>query len=241
MKKQKIKFPDTIILAGGLGTRLKPVINDLPKCMAPIDGKPFIDFILDYCTRQGLKRFIFCLGHLKEIIIDHLSSRNDCETLFSIEKKILGTGGAIKNAENFICSNQSIILNGDTFVDINFSKLIDWHNDKGSEITLVINKINDPARYGLVNFDHNNKIQSFIEKKEGVKSGWINSGVYIINNSILESLTEGEYYSLERDLFPKYLNKRFFAYQNDGIMIDIGTPESYLKSQSIIKLLNTYD
>ena len=156
-----------------------------------------------------------------------------------VEKNILGTGGAIKNAESYIHSKQSIILNGDTFVDINYPQLIDWHNDKGSEITLVINKIDDPSRYGLVNIDNNNKIKSFIEKKEGLKSGWINSGVYIINNSVLKSLAKGEYFSLEKDLFPKYLNKSFFAYKNDGTMIDIGTPESYLESQSIIHSFST--
>lgn len=238
MKKKKIKLPDTIILAGGLGTRLKPVINDVPKCMAPIDGKPFIDFVLDYCTKQGLSRFIFCLGYHKEKIMDHLSNRKNCEILFSIEKKILGTGGALKNAESYIRSKQSIVLNGDTFVDINYPQLIDWHNDKGSEITLVINKNDDPGRYGLVSIDNNNKIKSFIEKKEGLKSGWINSGVYIINNSVLKSLAKGECFSLEKDLFPKYLNKSFFAYKNDGIMVDIGTPESYLQSQSIIHSFN---
>jgi len=229
-----IKDIDTVILVGGLGYRLKKVLKDIPKCLAPINGTPFIDIILDNCIDQGLQRFIFCVGYLKEKIMDHLTNRKDCEIIYSTEKTSLGTCGAIKNAESYIRSKQSIILNGDTFVDINYQKLIDWHNHTRSEITLVISKINDTSRYGLVNFDQNNKIKSFVEKKEGAKSGWINSGVYIINNKVLDSLTQGEYYSLEKDLFPNYINKNFFAYKNDGFLIDIGTPESYLESQSIL-------
>ena len=109
---------DTVILAGGLGTRLKSVLNDKPKCLAPINGKPFIDILLDYCIKQGFKRFILCVGYLKEQIIEYLNNRSDCEIIFSEEDEPLGTAGAIKNSEPFIKSDPILIMNGDSFINV---------------------------------------------------------------------------------------------------------------------------
>ena len=115
-----------MILAGGLGTRLQPVLKDKPKCLAPINGTPFIDILLADCIKQGLQRFILCVGYLKEQVIEHLSNRNDCEIIFSMEDKTLGTGGALKNAEPHIKSDPVLVMNGDSYVKYNINDLISW-------------------------------------------------------------------------------------------------------------------
>ena len=105
-----------MILVGGLGTSLQPALKDKPKCLALINGKPFIDILIDRCILQGLNRFIICVGHLKEQVIDHLDNRKDCEIIYSEEDKPLGTGGAIKKAHEYSVSNDTFIINGDTIL-----------------------------------------------------------------------------------------------------------------------------
>ena len=100
-----------ILLAAGLGTRLRSITDSVPKCLVPINGKPFIEILLDDCIKQGLRRFILCVGYLKEQVIEHLSQRNDCEIVFSLEEESLGTGGALKNAERHIKTDHFIVLN----------------------------------------------------------------------------------------------------------------------------------
>ena len=222
---------DTVILVGGLGTRLQPVLKDKPKCLAPINGKPFIDILLDDCINQGLRRFILCVGYLKEQVIEHLSSRIDCEIIFSVENKPLGTYGAIINAEKHINCDQLLVLNGDTFVEINYNKLIEWHNKKNSDITIVLNYLENIGRYGLVTIDSNSKINGFIEKGTDSGAGWINVGVYLINKLILKVITVNQNISFEYDIFPDYIGKSIYGFRNDGNMIDIGIPVSYDEAQ----------
>jgi len=222
---------DTVILAGGLGTRLMPVLKDIPKCLAPINGRPFIDIILDNCIDQGLQRFIICVGYLKEQVIEYLRDRNDCEIVFAKEEELLGTGGALKNAEKYLTGDQFLVLNGDTFVPINYNRLIDWHRKINSFLTMVINYSNNTSRYGSVRVDKNSKIIKFVEKDESLKAGWVNAGGYLMNKAILEKIAAGANVSLEKDLFLDCLGEDFFGFKNQRQMIDIGIPASYKKAQ----------
>ena len=222
---------DTMILAGGLGTRLQSVLNDKPKCLAPINGKPFIEILLDDCIKQGLRRFILCVGYLKEQVIEHLSQRNDCEIVFSLEEELLGTGGALKNAERHIKTDHFIVLNGDTFLEVNYNEIIDWHCKKNADITMVINYFQNVGRYGSVTFDSNSKIIGFFEKGINQGYGWINAGVYVMVKSILKEIELNINSSLEFDLFPDCIGKSIYGYKNEGNMIDIGTLVSYDEAQ----------
>ena len=224
---------DAIILAGGLGTRIRSILEDTPKCLAPINGKPFIDILIDDLVKKGFKRFIICIGHLKEKIVHHLEKRNDCTIIFSEENQLLGTAGAIKNAEKLILSNKFIVLNGDTFVDVDFAR---WcKNTKELEsICLIKNK--NSGQYGSVTIDKKGLVKCFLEKtKNNISESYINAGRYFFSKETLSEIPNGEVYSLEYNLFPKLIEKRSissFIIKNQ--IIDIGTPESYKTAQKIL-------
>jgi len=222
---------DTVILAGGLGTRLKPVFKDKPKCLVPINGKPFIDFLLDNYVEQGLKRFILCVGYLKEQVIEHLGNRNDCEIAFSEEHEPLGTGGALKEAQGLIKSDPYIVLNGDSFIDINIFEYLQWFQSNNNDISMVITKKNNSKRYGNVNFDGKGLITSFEEKNNSSLTTSINAGLYIFKKNIINFSSFGYEFSLETELFPTLIELGISAFHCDEKFIDIGTEKSYQNAQ----------
>tara|TARA_B100000700_G_C15017447_1_gene844029 strand:+ start:965 stop:1648 length:684 start_codon:yes stop_codon:yes gene_type:complete len=224
---------DTIILAGGLGTRIRSILDDTPKCLAPINGRPFIDLLIDDLIKKGFKRFIVCVGYLKEKIIHHLERRNDCIIVFSEENQLLGTAGAIKNAEKFILSKRFIVLNGDTFVDINFTH---WHNNLKELESISLIKSKNSGQYGSVVIDKKGFLKSFLEKTTtNISENYINTGRYFFSKETLSEIPTGQKYSLEYDLFPKLIKKRnISSYIIKNQIIDIGTPESYKTAQKLL-------
>jgi NDP-sugar pyrophosphorylase family protein len=223
--KLDISLIDTVILAGGLGTRLRGVLSDKPKCMAFVNGRPFIDILLDHYIAQGLKRFIICVGYKREQVIQHLNNRIDCEIIFSMETRQLGTGGALKNAQGLIKSDPYIVLNGDSFIDINIFEYIKWFQ------SIVITKMINSKRYGNVNFDGNGLITSFEEKNNSSLTNSINAGVYLFKKNIINFSSYGDEFSLEMELFPTLIEQGISTYLCDGKFIDIGTEKSYQNAQ----------
>ncbi len=232
MKLSKI---DTVILAGGLGTRLKKILNNEPKCMALINGKPFIDILLDNLVSQGLKRFIICVGYLREQVIQHLKHRNDCDIIFSEEVKPLGTGGALKKAEKLIVSDSYIVINGDSFINIDLYKYIHWFKLNQNDISIVITKIGDSKRYGNVAFDKDGLITNFIEKNNSELSAYINTGVYLFRKNAVDFSLFGDKFSIETDFFPYFTKQGIKIYYFEGKFIDIGTKNSYQNAQLFFK------
>ena len=214
-----------MILAGGLGTRLKSVLNDKPKCLAPINGKLFIDILLDYCIKQGFKRFILCVGYLKEQTIEYLNNRSDCEIIFSEEDEPLGTAGAIKNAEPFLKSDPILIMNGDSFIDANLNNFIDWHLRIRSDVSILLTETLNVNHYGSVKIDNEGNILGFYEKHDSPESGVINAGVYLFNKALLNRIPQGLYYSFEKQFFPSLVNNTLKGYICKEELIDIGTPK----------------
>ena len=216
---------DTVILAGGLGTRLQPVLKDKPKCLAPINGKPFIDILLDNFIDQGLQRFIICVGYLKEQIIEHLRERNDCEIVFSVENEPLGTGGALKNAETYIKSDPFLVMNGDSYTNINFtSMLVDHINSKGL-ITIGVSKVVDNSDFGVVIFNKSLRITGFSEKLI-CTSKYVNAGVYLFQKELITMMPRKRNFSLEKDVFENiYQSELCYAYNCIDDFVDIGTPD----------------
>ena len=234
MKKDIVDLSrvDTVILAGGLGTRLKPILKNRPKCLALINGKPFIDILIDNLIEQGLKRFIICVGYLQEQVIQHLTCRNDCEIVFSKEYKPLGTGGALKKAQYLIKSDLYMVLNGDSFIEINISEYIQWFRLSKNNISLVVTKINNSERYGIVNIDENGLITSFKEKNNQSITNIINAGVYLFKKDIYNFSSYDDEFSLEFEFFPSLIEQGISTYHCQGKFIDIGTEKSYKKSKS---------
>ena len=219
---------DVLILVGGKGARLHSVVNDRPKPMADINGHPFLNKLIEYVSSFGNNRIILCAGHMAEYLIEYYNDQElPIEIVFSVEDIPLGTGGAIKNAEKYIRSDDFLVMNGDSFCPVNLNDLTSFHYMKNAQISMAVAKVNNVKDYGLIRFNTSRKILSFEEKKHSDENGYINTGIYIFNKSILRDIPPNTNYSLEDDFFPSVLEKRFFAYIVENEVLDIGTPERY--------------
>ena len=214
---------DILILCGGKGNRLKSIINNIPKPMVRINNKPFLDILITQYKKLGFDRFILCVGYKKEIIKKYYSDKKE-NIIFSEEDVLLGTGGAIKNAEDKILSDNFIVINGDTFSSINLKKILKYHIDNKSIATIVLKRNKDKLDYGNVIIDKKNRIISFNEKMISTDS-YINCGIYFLNKSIFKYFPKGNIFSLERDIFPNLIVKKYFGYITNTKFYDIGTPE----------------
>jgi len=219
---------EAIILAGGLGTRLQSVISDVPKCMAPVNGIPFIHFIITYLKKEGVERFIFSLGYKSEMLIDYVNNHfSGLDIEYVIEDTPLGTGGAIKLACSKTKSTDVLILNGDTLFNINLKDLSEFHTDKKADFTVALKEMSNFSRYGSVEMDNNYAIKAFNEKKYCEK-GFINGGIYVLN--VKRFMTEAlpDVFSFEKDFLEKYIGrKKFYGLECEYYFIDIGIPEDY--------------
>ena len=218
-----------LILAGGFGTRLKSITGDeIPKPMVSIWGKPFIEHQIMFLKEQGIRDIIIAVHHLSDVIKSYCGDGRLWLTniTYSEEEKPLGTAGAIKNAKKYL-DDTFIVLNGDTFSNIDLKKLVEFHKNNQNKATVALTKIEDTKNYGSV-FLEGDKIKSFSEKIEG--SGFINRGVYVFEPEVLKLIDEEKNVSLEKELFPKMAQEgNLFGYLNEGYFIDIGRPETYQK------------
>jgi D-glycero-alpha-D-manno-heptose 1-phosphate guanylyltransferase len=225
IRPEKLLDVDVLILCGGFGNRLRDVVKDKPKCLVPINGKPFIDILLDDYIEQGLNRFVLCVGHLHEKIIEYLKGRINCEIIYSIENNPLGTGGAIKKAIPFIESDNIVIANGDSICTVNYLRLMKYHCGKTSDFTMVLSEDHTRTDAGNVNINRDNRIVGFQEKNTKSR-GYINSGIYILHKDCFKQFPNKDQFSLEYDYFPKLFSSvRCFGFPVDSALYDIGTPE----------------
>ena len=225
-----------IILAGGLGTRLRSAVPDLPKCMAPVAGKPFLEHVIDYFHQQGIHEFIFAVGYKSEIIIDFVKSRYpQLIADFSIEKELLGTGGAIRLAAGMARYKNVLVSNGDTIFKIDVKQLSDFHQTALADCTIVLKPMTNFERYGVVEISTGNKINSFKEK-QFYETGLISGGIYALN---VESFLKEELpqkFSFENDyLEALYKQRNMFGIVQDRYFIDIGIPSDYEQAQTDFK------
>ena len=225
-----------VILAGGFGTRLAHVVSDVPKPMAPIKKKPFLEYIIKTLKKQGFDSFIFLTGYKSECIEKHFKSLKNAA--FIKEETALGTGGAILNAYDKL-DDEFYVINGDTFFDIDYSILENFGKNK--PITLALRYTNNIERYGFVEIDDDFKIKSFVEKgklPENRIDGFINGGIYYVHKSVLKPYADkfnNEFISLETEIFPKLLaNNDLYGLPIGGCFIDIGIPEDYYRAQDLI-------
>lgn len=223
---------EAIVLAGGFGTRLREVVSDVPKPMAPVNGKPFLEYLLKDLSKKGIKHAILAVGYKKEIIKEYFKNRyENIEITYSEELTPLGTGGAIKKAIKLTKEEDIFIINGDTFFDVDLKRMKEFHTENKSTLTVTVKEMENFDRYGSLAIKEN-KIIEFEEKKTKDK-GKINGGIYLIKKDLLNRV-EKESFSFEKEVLEdKRIEKH--SYESKGYFIDIGIPEDYYR---IIKKLN---
>lgn len=225
---------DVIILAGGLGTRLRSVVSEVPKCMAPIRSNPFLEYLLNQLKAYNINKVILSVGYLSEIIYNWVEEVRDnypFKIEFSKEDEPLGTGGAIKKALNLVTSEEAFIVNGDTFFNIDFNEFLRLHTLSASPISLALKPMTNFNRYGNVELNENGQIINFSEKKE-CSAGQINGGIYILNRELLLSYNLPTKFSFEVDFLQKIVKENLVhGYLFDNYFIDIGVPEDYERGQ----------
>ncbi|MBK8611126.1 MAG: nucleotidyltransferase family protein [Chitinophagaceae bacterium] len=221
-----------IILAGGLGTRLRTVVSELPKCMAPVADKPFLFFVIEYLLSQGIDKFIFSLGYKSELITKYLDDQYpSLNKQYAIEEEPLGTGGAIKLACGLTADEQVLILNGDTIFKANLDTLSSFHINTGADCTLTLKPMQDFNRYGVVELKNNSSISSFKEKKY-YASGLINGGIYALRVAAFLNEDWPQKFSFEKDYLEAFVDKRkIYGIVQREYFIDIGIPEDYERAQ----------
>lgn len=227
---------EAIILAGGLGTRLREAVPDLPKCMAPVAGKPFLSYVIDHLRMQGIERFIFSLGYKWGVIEEYLQKEYSTLDYTSvIEGEPLGTGGAIHLALQKSSTENIVLANGDTLFKINLDEVAKLHKAQNAECTLTLKPMHHFDRYGVVEINDAGKILSFKEK-QFYQEGFINGGIYLLNKKKFLSHSFSEKFSFEKDYLEKYDKEgNFFGSCQEGYFIDIGIPEDYNKAQIDLK------
>ncbi len=222
---------EAIILAGGLGTRLRSAVPDLPKCMASVAGKPFISFVIDYYKTQGIEKFIFSLGYKHEVIEQFLDEQyGDLSKQYVIEQEPLGTGGAILLACARATDKNVLILNGDTLFNIDLSVLASFHTSHHAHCTLSLKPMQQFDRYGVVELNGDQSVKNFKEKQY-YETGLINGGVYALQVNTLLSESLPEKFSFEKDYLETFYAQRpMFGIIQDAYFIDIGIPADYEKA-----------
>jgi len=220
---------DVLVLAGGLGKRLRTVVLDRPKSLAEIHGRPFLYYLFDQLETAGCRRVVLCTGDRAsqvEQVLRHCPHK--LELHFSPEKAALGTAGALGLAAQHVRSDRALVLNGDSFVDTDLQGFADWYAALDFEVGLVAVRVPDAARFGTLDIREDGRINAFVEKCGAASPGWINAGIYMIERQRLAELPKDRAVSLETEIFPQWAAQGVMgAYRVHDRFIDIGTPDSY--------------
>jgi len=233
------QLPPAVILAGGLGTRLRDVYASGPKCLAPVAGRPFLDYVLTWLRLQGVTKVVLCVGYKRNSIKKYVGGGRKwgLTVKYSVEQRLLGTAGALKKAEHLIAGDRMLVIHGDTLVKADLKELLRFHESQSAQVTMMVTPVKDARRYGSVRLDRRQRIKAFLEKKrKGQRADGarrlINAGIYVLEKSVLAGMSTRTPTSLERDVFPRLLqtgNIRGLVIQ--GRFIDIGIPEDFRRAQ----------
>jgi D-glycero-alpha-D-manno-heptose 1-phosphate guanylyltransferase len=223
------------VLCGGAGTRLRPVLADRPKSMALISGTPFLQLLLDRLRSQGVGDVILGTGYMAEKIESSFGCGNKfaLRIQYSREDEPLGTGGALKLAEPLI-SDPVLVLNGDSYVEWSLVPMLELLTAKDADMVVVLHAVADVARYGSVALDNDGRITQFLEKGARGGPGLINAGVYLLRKQIVRHLPAGTAISLEREVFPRLLDRGVYGLICKGLFIDIGIPDDFKRAQTLL-------
>lgn len=224
---------EAVILAGGFGTRLADVVKDVPKPMAPVGGRPFLEFVLDDLIAQGIDRIHLAVCHKKESIMNHFGrSYRDAEILYSVEDRPLMTGGAVRLAMEQCQEERVFVLNGDTFFRVDIQKLRAFSQSHAFPFVMTVRKMEECSRYGMLELGDDGAASGYAEKEHGGE-GFINGGFYDMARTALRSYPER--FSLEEEYIPKAMSQGDVgAVPFSGFFIDIGIPEDYARAQRLL-------
>jgi len=222
-----------LILAGGEGTRLRPLTSTIPKPVVPLVGRPFISYMLEWLRGHGVEDVILGCGFMADRVRDVLGDGSGLgiSLRYLEEPRPLGTGGALKFAEDLL-EDRFFMLNGDVLTDIDLTAQLEAHERTGARATLALVPVDDPSAYGLVRLDADGAVNAFVEKPgpEQTDTNLINAGAYILDRSVLDGMPPaGTNVSIERDVFPTLVGRGLYGYEANGYWLDIGTPDRYLQ------------
>jgi NDP-sugar pyrophosphorylase family protein len=225
---------DAIVLCGGAGTRLRSVTGDAPKSLATIGDRPFLDILISQLRRHGFKHVILAVGYQRDLIRSHFDNRShDISLEYSIESMPLGTGGALRNAVDFVNTESVLVMNGDSYTDADLSRFAADHRESRADVTVLVVPTDGRVDCGLVSVDPDGRVLGFKEKQSATGMQYVNAGIYMVAKEILYEMAPNQRVSLEEELFPRLLaeGKDVRAFHHSGECIDIGTPERYLNAQ----------
>ena len=222
----------TIVLAGGLGTRLASITSDIPKPMALIGSRPFLEYLLDYLVEQGIEQVVLAVSHKWEVIRDHFGdSYREMSLSYSVEDQPLGTGGAIRQALGLLTEDEAVVLNGDTLFRVDLESMANSHRNGGTRLSIALKQVPDSGRFGRVEVSADGVIADFLEKSTG-GPGWINGGVYMLHRKLFADFPMPTKFSFEQDLVEPNIDRiQPRAFQSDAYFIDMGVPEDYQRAQ----------
>ncbi len=228
---------EAIILAGGFGTRLQEVVNDLPKSMALVNGRPFLEYLLDYLKVAGVNHVVLSVGYKRDAIMNHFGSAyRDIKINYAEEEEPMGTGGGIRLALWKIEGMRAFALNGDSMFRVDLNKMMDAHTKKKADITIALRELPDTGRYGRVTINKNHRIKGFEEKQKDAGRGYINGGIYVIEKTFLMEPEFRGRFSIEKDCFEQHFAiSRMFGFPSKAYFLDIGIPETFKQAQDDFK------
>jgi len=229
-----------VLLVGGMGTRLRPVVPSKPKPLASLGSNSFLELLIRQLSHQGICRLVLCTGYLSDQIENEFDDGRAWGVAIEYSKEPcpLGTAGAVKLAQRYLLDRPDfLVMNGDSFLEIDFRQLIQFHRAHGGLVSMAVSRVPNATRYGTVEVDAGGRVIGFAEKTGSESPGLINAGVYVFNHAVLEHIPDRPA-SLERDVFPRLLDRGLYALEQHGMFIDIGTPEDYARAQQLCDRLN---
>jgi histidinol-phosphate phosphatase family protein len=221
------------VLAGGVGTRLRSKVWDRPKVLAEVAERPFLAYLLDQLAAAGCRSVVLCTGYLGEQV--ECAFGNDYGPLhlvYSREQTPLGTGGALRLALPHIKSDPVLVMNGDSYCDIDVNAFWNWHGRRQVPASIALTRVGPSERFGRVKIDADARVTEFAEKQGGGEPGWINAGIYLLSQKLIRSIPEGASSSLERNVFPQWVGRGLMGYMSLGRFVDIGTPDDFVAAQN---------
>jgi len=224
-----------LVLAGGLGTRLRGVLGERQKVIASVGERPFLAYILDKLEAAGVKRVILCAGYQADALQEEFGlGYGGMNIVLSRESRPLGTGGALRLALPHIRSDHALILNGDSYPTHDLREFHEWHRARSSNASILLAHQEDVSTYGAVGVGESGRVQSFIEK--GIHGpGWVNAGVYMLSTERIASIPQGKKISIETDMFSLWSRDGLHAFKGEGDFLDIGTPERYRVAEAYLE------
>jgi NDP-sugar pyrophosphorylase family protein len=226
------------ILAGGLGTRLRPALADRPKVLAPVAGRPFIGYLLDQLARAGLREVVLLVGYCADQVQAALGEQYaGVQLRYSVEPSPQGTAGAVRLALPLLTRSRLLLLNGDSYCDADLGELLRQHVQSALPVSMTLAQVADSSRFGRVELAQDGRVCQFVEKGREARPGWINAGIYLLDRSLLETMPATVPLALEWDVLPSWVTAGLVrGHCCSGLFLDIGTPESYAGAEAFLRL-----